>query len=574
MTVALQMPLTPGAVRVNPRFDNDQRRYEDWHFARCADLRLTVESWHRWKAKKYLSFANNRIREISGALNRADLNYAFDDDQIKDFAEAKSRQASGLYERRGWSAVARLLDVYGFGFSPEEMKRLSERSRAARTACARWWRRKCRTAGYRVCEQICRDLGLTRKQTGAYVSDFTLRRMVQRDGRNRSLLDNLEATNQRGESFTLSELSDLGVSNPGIRRGELMTRIRGFEEWVDRYGGGEWVPMFYTLTCPSSYHQYLSQGVRNEKYNGATPRDAQSYLCGVWARCRAEFARSDYRYFGFRVAEPHHDGCPHWHLLLFVRSVDVAGFCTVFKRQALSVDPDEPGANEHRFAAVEIDRERGSAAGYIAKYISKNIDGFRVGEDYETGADAIRTAARVRAWASVWGIRQFQQIGGAPVTVWRELRRSVNQPERAAPEAKQPVEFLEIQDAADRGKWAEFTEKMGGAVARRLSRPLQVCYLLRRKAGVYGEPVKFVKGLWSWWQSFPILTRCNEWVIGFKNLGASLTEAVPVANGEIHGTAPDYSIPASRFCAHVRAMRICRFFEAHAPPARALDLCQ
>jgi hypothetical protein len=134
-------------------------------------------------------------------------------------------------------------------------------------------------------------------------------------------------------------------------------------------------------------------------------------------------------------------------------------------------DGGEPGAIEHRFGVERIDPARGSAVGYLAAYIGKNLDGRRAdgsvieGGDFEAGADTDEGADRARAWASRWGIRQFQQIGGPSVTVWRELRR-----------LRDPLQldlFEAARSAADAGQWDGFVAAMGGPVLRRADRPIK-----------------------------------------------------------------------------------------------------
>ncbi len=72
-----------------------------------------------------------------------------------------------------------------------------------------------------------------------------------------------------------------------------------------------------------------------------------------------------------------------------------------------------------------MDPAKGGAVGYIVKYIAKNIDGHQIGEkgNLEAETTASEGARRVRAWASLWGLRQFQQLSEPSVSVWRELRR-------------------------------------------------------------------------------------------------------------------------------------------------------
>lgn len=113
--------------------------------------------------------------------------------------------------------------------------------------------------------------------------------------------------------------------------------------------------------------------------------------------------------YGFRIAEPQHDGTPHWHLLLFVGPEHRTTLRKIMRHYALQEDGNEPGAHKHRFKAVPIDWSRGTATGYIAKYISKCIDGFGLDKDLN-GYDIGQSIVRVEAWASAWSIRQTEII--------------------------------------------------------------------------------------------------------------------------------------------------------------------
>ncbi|HGW3962898.1 TPA: replication endonuclease [Citrobacter freundii] len=376
-----------------------------------------------------------------------------------------------------------------------------------------WWRGRLRRIASAWREHLQIAVGNVSKKKHAYASKNCVTDWREQKRRTREFLKGLDLEDEYGNRISLIEKFDGSVANPAIRRCELMARIRGFENICNELG---YVGEFYTLTAPSKYHATTKAGYRNSKWNGASPSDTQSYLTGLWARIRAKLHREEIRIFGIRVAEPHHDGTPHWHMLMFMLPEDVERVRLIIRDYAWEEDRHElrsDKAKKARFHAEAIDPEKGSATGYVAKYISKNIDGYALdGEtDDESGELLKESAPAVSAWAARWHIRQFQFIGGAPVTVYRELRRMAD-PETARALS---VEFAAVHDAAHYGRWADYVNAQGGPFVRRDDLQVRTLYEPRTEFNQYGEETVCIKGVYdaSIGAGSPILTRLTQWKI-------------------------------------------------------------
>lgn len=417
-----------------------------------------------------------------------------------------------------------------------------------------WWLRKINRAWAIYCELIAILTGQVRKGVSPYASAHAVREFTQRKAAQRAWMENMSAVNEElGQEIDLTDAIMASVANPEIRRHELMVRMRGFEDMAQEQGK---LGLFLTLTAPSSYHawrvgkQDKAKTYQNEDFNNATPTETNRLLCKQWARFRAALAREKVGAFGFRVVEPHHDATPHWHCLLFINPEHQHVFLTLLAFHFTAAERDElkmpNGAELNALAQSrirnklphiksllditdkqtikainprvnwkEIDPTKGSATGYIAKYIAKNIDGHAVGMDYEAEAPVDHTTIAVAAWASCWRIRQFQQIGGPAVSVWRELRRLGDD----VIEWDCVLEFA--RHAARNARWGDFINAMGGIDAPRKEHLIRLSKRMDEAANKYGEDVIKLLGLITDVGMTTAVTRTEGWQIVRKGAAVS-----------------------------------------------------
>ena len=145
--------------------------------------------------------------------------------------------------------------------------------------------------------------------------------------------------------------------------------------------------LFITLTLPSRFHaKRLKDGemVPNPEYEqGLDPREGQDELKRCWARVRASMHRMGYAPYGLRITEPHRDGTPHWHALMWMDNP-----MQVRALAYLAAHCFGAGCTQiHSFG-----KSQGRASQYVSKYLSKPDQ-------------------REAAWASSWGIHRFMAMG-------------------------------------------------------------------------------------------------------------------------------------------------------------------
>lgn len=484
-----------------------QRRiWRTWEKARGGDASDFVSADLRVASNGEARDAIERLERVKLRPDMTDGELRVRAAELADICMRLGQAYQNLSERRAF--MERLLTEYGIDAWRGEADELERRHECcalpalreatdgaaiARMTSELWWRGALRKLHASQFEAAAIALGFVNKDQGLYVSEETLQRRTQQLKRNADLLEGMQATNEDGYSASLAELAAKGVANREIRRAELMTRIAGFEVVARELGhAGE----FITVTCPSRMHKFTTskrgRAVPNRKYDETKPRQAQDYLCHQWSLLRSWLDRRGVQLYGFRIAEPHHAGTPHWHLLVFCEPGKQAIVRQGFRLYFLHNDsPQENGAQEHRVRFVSIDWSKGTAAGYIAKYVSKNIDGYRVEKDLH-GNDCMTASRRVDAWAANWHIRQFQQVGGPPIGVWRELRRVDAVP------ADAPEFMHRAHNAVNRtvnleaggvksASFAAYIRAQGGVHVRRTDMPIRLTRVPQAGVTRYGE---------------------------------------------------------------------------------------
>ncbi|HFV3750390.1 TPA: replication endonuclease, partial [Escherichia coli] len=389
---------------------------------------------------------------------------------------------------------------------------------------AEWWNKKLRQMHDVWREELLRAAGLVSRQTSIYVSREALADFREKQARTRDFLKAHDVENEDGERISLEDIYYASTSNPHNRRNEMMACVKGMELIAQERGD---VAFFVTVTAPSRFHSVTDAGTLNPKYKGTTVKDASDYLVyNFFASARKLIKKEKRGWYGIRTVEPHHDGTPHWHMLVFTSPENEARITEIMCNAAIREDRAELGDDiTPRFKCEKIDPEKGTPTSYIATYIGKGIDAAAFGDtdpktgkppvDHESGKPMADTVENAVAWARLHRIRQFQFFGLPSRQVWREFRRLAGQMARnpKGPQALTNPKADALLAAADVGCFASYIMHQGGVLIPRSEYLARTAYVTAEEPNNYGEFPDRIYGVRmpELGDEFTLCTHPEEW---------------------------------------------------------------
>ncbi|MCR9072667.1 MAG: replication endonuclease [Alphaproteobacteria bacterium] len=298
----------------------------------------------------------------------------------------------------------------------------------AEQSCPRWQLRRLRREvkaaqsyydiAFRLANPTCK-----------YVSEYTLTAWRLRQARQSAWL------NDQVIDFDGTTVSLLDIRNNALnaRQARLYAQVKGMESVAERLG---YTAFFGTITLPGEYHPFSSHhGRANQRWRREFGPAAQHLaIQGLWKNARARIWKHDQltNAFGIRVVEPHQDGTPHLHFILWLPS-ETGGRST--KEVLAEILEDLAPAPQSELAIIEKNTHEitmrdgrrmkaSSPASYVMKYLLKSVGTSYEAPDVETDEDHLigENNERFRAWANARQVRSFSFIGVHGVqTAWQKL---------------------------------------------------------------------------------------------------------------------------------------------------------
>ncbi|MBJ9165089.1 replication endonuclease [Citrobacter farmeri] len=361
----------------------------------------------------------------------------------------------------------------------EILKHLSgKKCGSSRLSSPRWWETQLRKKIDRLKEKLFISMGLVQKRVSPFISREMFYSGQKKSQERINFLSTRKAINASTEQETdfLLRMAMSGIANPRIQKSELTQILFGTYKYATQC---DHVCIFFTITLPPRFHAITFYGKPCKNWSGSTPRDSHKELEVYWKKIRS--ALSKILFYGTRVVEPHYDGTPHWHIVIYMPRKDEERVVSTFKKY-LSNIIDSP--SENRILTYKSVKNE-AILPYLIKFMASSIPGVadEKAVDDVTGELLSRQAQKVKQWASLWRIRRFQHFGLPEIGTWRECRRirSTNITHELGSEAEA------VRCAADHGDFALYIETQGGVGIKRSVRTLQVAREISPFENIWGE---------------------------------------------------------------------------------------